>query len=599
MTVWANQDLNEPQKEAIREAGSVFLVACPGSGKTRTLTFKIAEELSKLESPRQCIVAITYTHRAADEIKERIERLGVDASQLWIGTIHSFCLEWILRPYGIYHQELKHGFSVASTNDSENLLTELCAPYRSHKVSYWDCGFYFTKDGYTLTCKDARKHDAIEDILQSYFRLLSKERKIDFELMLFYAYELISKNPSIAKLLSGIFPLILIDEYQDTKEIQYSLVSEILAAGAGQTRAFVVGDPNQAIFQSLGGFAITPKEFAALSGVAFREAELTHNYRSSERVINYFGRYDLYGSSIEAASKHKTYPSIVTYDATTSKDGLEDKLVALIRYNIETLGIEPSEVCVLAPQWVHLAGMTRRLVSRMPEYEFDGPGMVPFARDPDNFWYKLARIALTSASPGLYVRRLRWAKEILVELEAAGVSTSETTPKRLLREANGITLAETDGLKYVELYFGALFSALGVDFAAFPALQDQYVSFFESSSSRIARLRREGAQFIGEIDAFRRVFRDRSGITLSTIHGIKGDEYDTVIAYALLEGMVPHFADADGSNSAKRLLYVVASRARKNLHLIAERGRLNGLGAEYVPTEVLRKCRFDYDTFAE
>lgn len=599
MTAWENHDLNEPQKEAIREAGSVFLVACPGSGKTRTLTFKIAEELSKLESRRQCLVAITYTHRAADEIKERIERLGVDASRLWIGTIHSFCLEWILRPYGIYHDELQHGFSVASTNDSEKLLTDLCAPYRSPKVTYWDCGFYFTKDGYVLTCQDSRKHAAINEILEDYFCALSKGRKIDFELMLYYAYELISKNPSIAKLLSGIFPLILIDEYQDTKEIQYSIVSEILAAGAGQTRAFVVGDPNQAIFQSLGGFAITPKEFAALSSIDFKEAELTHNYRSSERIINYFGHFGLYGSSIEAASKHKTYPSIISYDVTTSKDGLEDQLVALIRYNVDTLGIEPSEICVLAPQWVHLAGITRRLVSRMPEYEFDGPGMVPFARDPDNFWYKLARIALTSASPRLYVRRLRWAKEILVDLEAAGVSTTGMTPKRLLREANGIALSETNGLKYVELYFGALFSALGVDFTVFPALQDQHSSFFESSAARIARLRKEGAQFIGEIDTFRRVFRDRSGITLSTFHGIKGDEYDTVIAFALLEGLVPHFSDPDGNSSAKRLLYVIASRARKNLHLIAERGRRNGLGAEYVPTDALSRCQFEYNYVAE
>src|SRR6185437_9687984 len=236
MAVWADYDLNAPQKEAILEAGSVFLVACPGSGKTRTLTFKIAEELSKLESTRQCLVAITYTHRAADEIKERIERLGVDPSHLWIGTIHSFCLEWILRPYGIYHDKLKHGFSVASTNDSETLLTNLCGPYRSPKVTNWDCGFYFTKDGYELTCQDSRKHAAIAEILENYFRALSKDRKIDFELMLYYAYELISQNPAIAKLLSGIFPLILIDEYQDTKEIQYSIVSAILAAGGGQSK---------------------------------------------------------------------------------------------------------------------------------------------------------------------------------------------------------------------------------------------------------------------------------------------------------------------------------------------------------------------------
>ena len=78
--------------------------------------------------------------------------------------------------------------------------------------------------------------------------------------------------------------------------------------------------------------------------------------------------------------------------------------------------------------------------------------------------------------------------------------------------------------------------------------------------------------FLGE--GRRKVFESRTGITVSTIHGVKGAEYDTVIAYALLEGMVPHFADSDGEVSANKLLYVIASRARKNLHLIAERGRM-------------------------
>ena len=109
MFEWEEGELSPEQEEAIRESESVFLVACPGSGKTRTLTYKIAYELSKLDSDRQHVVAITYTHRAADEIHERIEGLGVDTSRLWIGTIHSFCLEWILRPYGVYHPSLKNG----------------------------------------------------------------------------------------------------------------------------------------------------------------------------------------------------------------------------------------------------------------------------------------------------------------------------------------------------------------------------------------------------------------------------------------------------------------------------------------------------------
>lgn len=91
--VWGKDDLNEEQVDAIEHPGSVFLSACPGSGKTRALTYKIALELSRLESEKQWVVAITYTHRAAEEIEERIERLGVDTSRLWIGTIHSFCLD--------------------------------------------------------------------------------------------------------------------------------------------------------------------------------------------------------------------------------------------------------------------------------------------------------------------------------------------------------------------------------------------------------------------------------------------------------------------------------------------------------------------------
>ena len=78
MFVWKNGDLNPEQENAIFYEDSVLLVACPGSGKTRTLTYKIAYELSKLNSNKQYIIAITYTNRAADEIKERIELLGIN-----------------------------------------------------------------------------------------------------------------------------------------------------------------------------------------------------------------------------------------------------------------------------------------------------------------------------------------------------------------------------------------------------------------------------------------------------------------------------------------------------------------------------------------
>lgn len=92
---------------------------------------------------------------------------------------------------------------------------------------------------------------------------------------------------------------------------------------------------------------------------------------------------------------------------------------------------------------------------------------------------------------------------------------------------------------------------------------------------------------------FRRVFATRSGITISTIHNVKGAEFDAVIAFALLQGMVPHFGDLQ-VESAKKLLYVICSRARKNLHLISETGRTHRAGP-YLPTEVLAEYTFAYD----
>lgn len=366
---------------------------------------------------------------------------------------------------------------------------------------------------------------------------------------------------------------------------------------AAEIAGVFLPDPNQAIYGSLGGYAITAAQFGAMAKIKFREMALSRNYRSSERIVGYFANYNVHATTIEAAAKHKDHASLISHDTKTSKDDLEEELVRLIRHSAETLGIPHNQICIVAPQWVHLAGMTRRLVAALPDYRFDGPGMVPFARDIDNFWYKLSRIVLTEASPGMYVRRLRWAGEVLAALDDAGASVSTLSRKTFLRECNSVTCAEVDGLTYLRRVFDLLFVRIGIDYRRLPALVDHHTAFFESSQARIDRLKKEGAAFIGEIATFRRVFEARSGITVSTIHGVKGAEFDTVIAYALLQDYVPHFNDPTKHVSANKLLYVIASRARKHLHLISERGRMKGGGyGEYQTTAVLAACKFVYDS---
>lgn len=593
MFVWNADDLNADQVKAIEQPGSVFLTACPGSGKTRTLTYKIARELSLLTSDKQRVVAITYTHRAADEIQERIEQLGVDTSQLWIGTIHSFCLEWILRPYAVYHPALKHGFRVINAHDTERAHELLCQEHGGG-LRIFDCGHYFTSTGHVILCP-ALKRAKVEALLQQYWAELSANRQIDFELILYYAYQLVRDVPSIGILLGSIFATVLVDEYQDTKEIQYAILSAILKASNGKAKAFIVGDPNQAIYGSLGGYAITPAEFSALSGVIFTEMDLSVNYRSSDRIVTYFENYNQLTSKISAGGKHKTFESTISYDYATRRTALVDEVARLIRYNVETMGIVPGAVCVVGPQWIPLAGMTRQLVAALPDYSFSGPGMVPFARDIDNFWYMLSRIILTEASPHLYIRRSRWAGEVIAALDLAGINTDAITRKSLLRSSNAFCSAETDGLKYLIECFDAIFAALGIDRTISPMLVEHYDAFVEGSQRRLDRLVADGATAITELAMFRKVFDERTGITVSTIHGVKGAEFEAVIAFGLLEGMVPHFNEDDKLAAANKLLYVICSRAKKNLHLISEAGRQRGRHDVYQPTDILLACNFDYD----
>lgn len=599
MFVWDKDDLNDEQVAAIREQGNVFLEACPGSGKTRTLTYKIALELSNLTDEKKWIVAITYTNRAADEIRERIELLGVDTSQLWIGTIHAFCLEWVIKPYGIYHDKLKNGFKVINSYDSEDLITDICLGLRPQQyITYYQCSHFYTPRGINVTGSGG---SLATSVLETYHQHLDQNHQIDFEQILYFSYELLNNKVAISKILSNLFSYVFIDEYQDTKEIQYSIVASIMKANPTKVNTFIVGDPNQAIYTSLGGYAIPHKELESITEALFTKMSLDKNYRSSRRIIEYYRNYNVSPSATSAEGDYKDYQSTITYDQVTHKDDLVEQVSLYIEHNIDNCGIPENDICVIAPWWTHLAALTRNLVQRLPQYSFDGPGLVPFSRDLENFWYKLTRIILTEPSPSMYVKRLRWASEILYDLDIAMVDVTPFTPKHLLKSLNSISIDEEDGIAYLRSFFLELFDSLGIDYSLYPMLQEHYASFFSSTEDRISRLRKESEEFATDIDAFRRAFKPRSGIKVSTIHGVKGGEYDAVISFGLLEGLVPNFNDAS-DESAQKLLYVIGSRARKNLHLISERGRMQGFHpsqTERTSTEVLQCVQFSYDNLAQ
>lgn len=573
--------LNAEQQAALEADGDILLIACPGSGKTRTLIHKIALELSNVRSHREFVVALTYTHVAADEIRDRIDAMGIDTSQLWVGTIHSFCLTWILRPYSIYHESLRDGFGVVDTFESEQLLDEIAPLYPPLKNQY-DCKHFATETGYAFDRHvPANKIEPLRRTLSQYHERLLARNLIDFEMMLKFSHELLESHAPIAQRLGKLFRFIAIDEYQDTRDIQYSIVGKIIRESKSSTGFFIVGDPNQAIFGSLGGVAKSAQELETLTGRKIHALSLQQNYRSSQAVIDHFSQFAVEPMTIEAAGECKSWHSSIVHDTSIHKSDLVAGLASVIKYSVEVLGIRPEEICVVAPWWIHLASITRSLVQALPGYHFNGPGLSPFGQNVDNFWYKVSRIALTTAAPDMFRRRMRWAKEVIDELLTCGYLSESVTPRDLLKVMNGFPSFGGSGTEFLSAYFNHFCVAFEFGPGEGTELHDQRAAFFERMSNRLARIYSEENVDVDDIETFRKVFRPRRGIVVSTIHGVKGAEFDTVIAFGLLEGIVPHFTEppAEKEAVAKKLLYVIGSRARKHLYLISEAGR----GTQWYP----------------
>lgn len=576
--------LNEQQQDAVIESGNVLLTACPGSGKTRALTYKIAYELERLSSSKKIIIAVTFTNRAADEIKKRIRNLNADDTNLWAGTIHSFCLEWVLRPYMCYLDELKNGFSISDEYNTENSISELKKDY----------GLNFWVPISTRYLPNGEKEEMENrDLLDEYHAQLASEKLIDFDQILHYSHKLLSTYPKISETLKNMFQLICVDEYQDTQKLQYAILAIIMKGATGNCKMFMVGDSDQAIYGSLGGIAKTKTEIESEFNTVFINKELSGNYRSNQEIIDYYRNFQTSDIEIESLGSNADEKSNITYNKTVHKDYLVEHIVEIIREKISG-GIPEHEICVLAPTWFLVIPMGRKLKSLLPEIKFDAVGLSPLLKNKENVWFKIARLFLVAPSPKTYLTRKRWSTELLNELKDYGIDlfeNNEFKSKRLLKIINSILSEETDGLKFLTDSFQQLFKILEIDISQNGHLQLQWDTFFEGAEKR---LENPDFDLAKDIESFRKMFKHEEGVVVNTCHGIKGEEFDTVIAFGLLHGKLPNWNERT-ENAAEKLLYVICSRAKRELHLISETGRVTGSRKPYYPTTQLNSVVYEYD----
>ncbi|MED4886525.1 ATP-dependent helicase [Lysinibacillus fusiformis] len=590
--------LNSHQLDAVTTDKNALVIACPGSGKTRVLTSKIAYELERLESKKKFIVALTYTNRAAEEIQRRLDDLGIPQEQLWVGTLHSFCYQWIIKPYSAYEPALINGFSIIDDNKKGKILNDL---KKKHSVPYFnDVTVAFNREGEYIN-----SDFSANEVAKEFHDIILENKEIDFDLLLYYSYKLLKSKKKIRSHLANLFSYVFVDEFQDTQDLQYAIIGQVISEANDKCNLFLVGDPDQAIYGSLGGTSKSLYEIQEEIGnqeVVLKE--IPGNYRSSQRIVDFFKNFQSTKVSIQACGRYAEENGLITLNTTTHKDNLSKEIADIITYNLKN-GVTPNEICIIAPQWYFLTPLAQKLKSILPDVPFDAPGVSPLPTNRENFWWKLSRLFLSEITPNTSMSRFRWMKQIIDDLNSytnGSLGNEYTDCRRYLKIINSIKPNETIGILYLEKAFIAFFNILDLDIDDHYVLIEQWDIFFDGIQTRY-----ESSDFIGtpdDIQFFKNIFKPSTGVVINTCHGVKGEEFETVIAFGLLWGYVPHWNSIikqpyDISESAsKKLLYVIGSRAKKNLYLFAEQDRKTKSGNDYQINDQLAQANFQYDILA-
>ena len=539
-------------------------------------------------------MALTYTNRATDEIQSRLDNLGIVHDQLWAGTIHSFALEWILRPYASYVSCLRSGFSIADEFYARKILNEL-------KKDQGQQLFFEVNTARDRSGLVKNVTPVAAAICLDYKQRLQDEHLLDYDDILYHAYQLLMNKEEIASTIGSIVRLFCVDEIQDTQDLQFGILSRISTASEPHPTLFFVGDADQCIYESLGAVCKSSEEIVdefCLDSIT--HLELTGNYRSTQRIIDLYKNLRPGCSLIRSLADYASEPGVVTFqDKTVAQSDLASAIAGLIRASLDA-GTPAGDICVLAPQWTQARALGRSLVALLPDVDLDAPGLSPIHSQRENIWFKVARLFLTSPSPELARTRTRWAGEVLRELaETYSVHIPERleTPRKLLRFVNAATSNADDGLDYLRDVFSEFLSALDIDLSSVDVLKHAHEIFFEKSQSALDEI---GNESLRDVGSFRKLFRHPSGVVISTCHGVKGEEYETVISFGLLRGYVPHWSEIYdprqiADDRASKLLFVVCSRAKRRLHLIAESGRFTKKHVEYETTPLLAAINFDFD----
>ena len=285
------KNLNDSQRKAVEYVGSPqMIIAGAGSGKTRVLTFKIAYLIQKEKYKPESLLALTFTNKAANEMKERIrELIKKKADNLWMGTFHSVFAK-ILR-IEAKHTAFKNNFSIYDTEDSLSLVNNIINNFDidiegitansiRHRISFMKNHMVMPKE-YRKNHVNSFVDEKIADIYDEYQKRLVANNAMDFDDLLLKPIELFNAKPNILQKYKKKFSYILVDEFQDTNKAQYELLKLFVSRSCKIT---VVGDDAQSIYSWRGANLDNMLNFGK-DYPKHKVFRLEQNYRSTKIIL--------------------------------------------------------------------------------------------------------------------------------------------------------------------------------------------------------------------------------------------------------------------------------------------------------------------------
>lgn len=596
-------ELNSRQKEAATYTeGPLLILAGAGAGKTKTLTYRIAHLISLGEDPRS-ILAVTFTNKAANEMKERIDTLLTTQEMLtkpvaiqerpFVRTFHSLGVH-ILRE-NFNQLGLPSRFSILDRDDSKKIVRNVLKkegydpkqyePRKIMAVISRQKGDLLSPEEYLDGVGSHNPFaDTIATIWRGYEEQLKKEGALDFDDLLVKTTVLLKNNEVIRKKYQDRWKWIHIDEYQDTNEVQY-LLSKLLAEE--HNNICVVGDVDQNIYTWRGATIKNIMNFEKDYTQA-KEVILEQNYRSTQNILRAANEVisknkirkekNLFTKNIEG-EKVSAYRAIDEYGEANfavrkSKELIAngvspDEIAFLYRANFQSRVLE--EVCLkenLPHQIVGTRFFDRREVKDIIAY-------IKVAINPKDFT-SLNRI-INEPARGIgkvTVLKIHDAKESeLTPAVKKKVSSFFHLLKKIEEKANEGKISELIIFILKESGFEEKFQNGGEDGL------ERLENIRELAA--LARKYNDVEQFIEDVSLTTdqdSLNKNGGGVKLMTVHSAKGLEFDYVFITGLEEGLFPHIREEE-SNSGKisfeekkeeerRLFYVAITRARKKLFLL-------------------------------